>query len=177
MQIGLGLGWVSSGLTITIVTPGLPLTSVCLSVGEERASTLSFGQILSIRSCSIWRGVWYVGGGGGHREKSSPMQSRWALQLASVQACRAHASRPPLELGPLQSLCGGHMRMRTSPFSLRILRLNSLPSRHRKSSPGWIMPHLMAMARAVLILSPVTMRTVIPARWHLRMASGTCKRR
>lgn len=69
------------------------------------------------------------------------------------------------------------MRMRTSPFSLRILRLNSLPSRHRKSSPGWIMPHLMAMARAVLILSPVTMRTVIPARWHLRMASGTCKRR
>lgn len=65
---------------------------------------------------------------------------------------------------PLQSLCGGRMRMRTSPFSLRILRLNSLPSKHRKSSPGWIMPHLMAMARAVLILSPVTMRTVIPAR-------------
>lgn len=61
----------------------------------------------------------------------------------------------------------------TSPFSLRILRLNSLPSRHRKSSPGWMMPHLMAMARAVLILSPVTMRTVMPARWHLRMASGT----
>lgn len=86
----------------------------------------------------------------------------------------------PMPPGPLsrwapqQSLCGG--RMRTSPFSLRILRLNSLPSRHRKSSPGWIMPHLMAMARAVLILSPVTMRTVIPARWHLRMASGTCKR-
>lgn len=62
MQISLGLGWVSSGLRITIVTPGLPLTRVCLSVGEERASTLSFGQILSIRSCSIWRGVWYVGG-------------------------------------------------------------------------------------------------------------------
>jgi hypothetical protein len=37
-----------------------------------------------------------------------------------------------------------------------------------------MMPHLMAMARAVLILSPVTMRTVMPARWHLRMASGTC---
>lgn len=35
----------------------LPLTRVCLSVGEERASTLSFGQILSIRSCSIWRGM------------------------------------------------------------------------------------------------------------------------
>lgn len=62
----------------------------------------------------------------------------------------------------------------TSPFSFRILLLNSLPSRQRKSSPGWMMPHLMAMARAVLMLSPVTMRTVIPARWHFRMASGTC---
>lgn len=30
-----------------------PLTSVCLSVGEERARTLSLGQILSMRSCSI----------------------------------------------------------------------------------------------------------------------------
>lgn len=62
---------------------------------------------------------------------------------------------------------------RTSPFSLRILRLNSLPSMQRKSSPGWMMPHLMAMARAVLMLSPVTMRTVMPARWHFWMASGT----
>lgn len=55
-------------------------------------------------------------------------------------------------------------------------RLNSFPSRHRKSSPGWMMPHLAAMARAVLMLSPVTMRTVMPARWHLRIASGTWKR-
>jgi hypothetical protein len=45
-QMGLVLG-------LTLV---LPLTKVCLSVGEERASTRSFGQILSIRSCSIWRG-------------------------------------------------------------------------------------------------------------------------
>lgn len=63
----------------------------------------------------------------------------------------------------------------TSPFSFRIRRLNSFPSRHRKSSPGWMMPHLAAMARAVLMLSPVTMRTVMPARWHLRIASGTWK--
>lgn len=61
----------------------------------------------------------------------------------------------------------------TSPFSFRIRRLNSLPSIHRKSSPGWMIPHLMAMARAVLMLSPVTMRTVIPARWHFLIASGT----
>lgn len=87
--------------------------------------------------------------------------------LASVQSCRTRASRPPSHARPSGP--------RTSPFSLRILRLNSLPSRHRKSSPGWMMPHLMAMARAVLILSPVTMRTVMPARWHFRMASGTWK--
>lgn len=60
-----------------------------------------------------------------------------------------------------------------SPSSLRIRLLNSLPSRHRKSSPGWRMPHLLAIARAVLMLSPVTIRTVIPARWHFLMASGT----
>ena len=42
-----------------------------------------------------------------------------------------------------------------------------------KSSPGCMMPHLAAIALAVLMLSPVTIRTVMPARWHLRMASGT----
>lgn len=31
----------------------VPLTNVCLSVGEDRASTRSLGQILSMRSCSI----------------------------------------------------------------------------------------------------------------------------
>ncbi len=31
-----------------------PFTRVCLSVGEERARTLSLGQILSILSCSIY---------------------------------------------------------------------------------------------------------------------------
>lgn len=36
------------------------------------------------------------------------------------------------------------------------------------------MPHLVAMARAVLMLSPVTILTVMPARLHLAMASGTC---
>mmetsp|Transcript_21596 Transcript_21596/g.43794 ORF Transcript_21596/g.43794 Transcript_21596/m.43794 type:complete len:334 (+) Transcript_21596:320-1321(+) len=39
------------------------------------------------------------------------------------------------------------------------------------------MPHLVAMARAVSMLSPVTMRTVMPARWQSRMASGTSSRR
>lgn len=63
----------------------------------------------------------------------------------------------------------------TSPFSFLILLLNSFPSIQRKSSPGWMMPHLIAIALAVLMLSPVTIRTVIPARWHFRMASGTCR--
>lgn len=65
----------------------------------------------------------------------------------------------------------------TSPFSFLIRRLKSLPSRQIKSSPGWMMPHLAAMALAVLMLSPVTIRTVMPARWHLRMASGTWRQR
>lgn len=66
-----------------------------------------------------------------------------------------------------------HLKL-TSPFSLRMRRLNSLPSKHRESSPGVTMPHLVAMARAVLMLSPVTILTVMPARLHLAMASGTC---
>lgn len=65
----------------------------------------------------------------------------------------------------------------TSPFSFLIRRLKSLPSRQIKSSPGWMMPHLAAMALAVLMLSPVTIRTVMPARWHLRMASGTWRQK
>lgn len=32
-----------------------PFTSVCLSVGDDLASTRSFGQILSILSCSIYK--------------------------------------------------------------------------------------------------------------------------
>ena len=62
----------------------------------------------------------------------------------------------------------------TSPLGPRIRRLNSLPSSTRPSSPGWMMPHLEAIERAVLMLSPVTMRTKIPACLQLRMASGTC---
>lgn len=61
----------------------------------------------------------------------------------------------------------------TSPLLSRILRLNSFPSKIRKSSSGFKIPHFVAMERAVLILSPVTMRTVIPALWHFLMASGT----
>ncbi|KAF3856131.1 hypothetical protein F7725_016854 [Dissostichus mawsoni] len=54
----------------------------------------------------------------------------------------------------------------TSPFSLRILLLNSLPSMQMKSSPGWMIPHLMAMALAVFMLSPVTMRTYVTQTSH-----------
>ena len=35
------------------------------------------------------------------------------------------------------------------------------------------MPHFMAIERAVLMLSPVTMRTVMPALWHFKIAAGT----
>lgn len=72
----------------------------------------------------------------------------------------------------------GQMRMIvTSPLVSRIRWLNSLPSSMRKSSVGFRMPHLTAMDRAVFTLSPVTMRTVMPAFWHFLMASGTYNRR
>lgn len=157
-------------------TQVLPLTRVCLSVGEERASTRSFGQILSIRSCSIWKGMREGQVSGVEERNRGPGKGGdFPRPLGSERhtgwlPCTPVPPGPPFGPNPPRTLCAGP---RTSPFSLRILRLNSLPSRHRKSSPGWMMPHLMAMARAVLMLSPVTMRTVMPARWHLRMASGT----
>ena len=36
-----------------------------------------------------------------------------------------------------------------------------------------VKPIYLAIALAVIILSPVTIRTVIPARWHLLIAEGT----
>jgi hypothetical protein len=52
----------------------------------------------------------------------------------------------------------------TSPSGcLRMRLLNSWPSRTRKSLLGEMMPHLVAMDRAVFMLSPVTIRTVMPA--------------
>lgn len=82
---------------------------------------------------------------------------------------KIHKSATQNDLSDFSPVCA----CLTSPSSLRMRRLNSLPSMHRKSSPGCRMPHLVAMARAVFMLSPVTMRTVIPARWHFLMASGT----
>ena len=59
---------------------------------------------------------------------------------------------------------------------LRISRLNSGPSSTSPDLPlaGRRMPHLTATERAVLTLSPVTMRTVMPARWHCRIDAATC---
>ena len=56
-----------------------------------------------------------------------------------------------------------------------ICSLNSFPSKTRKLSPGLRMPHLVAMDLAVFTLSPVIILTVMPARWHFLIASGTCK--
>lgn len=40
--------------------------------------------------------------------------------------------------------------------------------------PGFTIPHFAAIERAVVMLSPVTILTIIPARWHVKIASGTC---
>ena len=43
----------------------------------------------------------------------------------------------------------------------------------RLLSFAFIMPMSLAMALAVMALSPVTIRTFIPAWWHLAIAPGT----
>lgn len=108
--------------------------------------------------------------------KSEPILEVWArsCQCVLVQSRNMRQNPNRIQTAHLQqSLRYTILLWPTSPFSLRILRLNSFPSTQRKSSPGCRMPHLVAMARAVLMLSPVTIRTVMPARWHFLIASGT----
>ena len=59
--------------------------------------------------------------------------------------------------------------------SLGVMARNVGPS--MASPPSVRIPHCLAMARAVLIISPVTMRTVTPARWAVATASFTSLRR
>ncbi|KAH9407456.1 hypothetical protein TYRP_012275 [Tyrophagus putrescentiae] len=44
---------------------------------------------------------------------------------------------------------------RTSPLESRMRLLNSLPSSTKKSSPGRMMPHLVAIERAVFTFNPL----------------------
>eukprot|EP01136_Pigoraptor_vietnamica_P010644 Opistho-1_new@48534 len=64
---------------------------------------------------------------------------------------------------------------RMLPSLSRTLARNSGPSM-TSSFPSLRMPHLRAIDRAVVTLSPVTMRTTIPACWHSWMARGTSGR-
>mmetsp|Transcript_21595 Transcript_21595/g.43787 ORF Transcript_21595/g.43787 Transcript_21595/m.43787 type:complete len:290 (+) Transcript_21595:690-1559(+) len=56
--------------------------------------------------------------------------------------------------------------------SRNVLPSHTLPG---SASPS-MMPHFFAIAAAVFMLSPVTMRTTMPARRHALMASGTSLR-
>ena len=62
-----------------------------------------------------------------------------------------------------------HLEQTTPPTNL----LKSGPSMAMKSFPSSMMPTSLAIALAVMMLSPVTIRTVMPAPWHFRMAPGT----
>lgn len=62
-----------------------------------------------------------------------------------------------------------HFLQTTPPTSL----LKSGPSIEIKSSPSLVSPIYFAIALAVIILSPVTILTVIPALLHFLIASGT----
>lgn len=56
------------------------------------------------------------------------------------------------------------------------MELKSLPSSAKKSSPGSKILQVVAIARAVFILSPVIILTVMPARLHFLIAAGTSGR-
>lgn len=98
--------------------------------------------------------------------------------LTSIITSQIKASFPKLNQTKSFSIVNTFTRTEflTFPDASLTLLLNSFPSRMRLLSPGLRIPHLLAMERAVLILSPVTIRTVMPARWHFRMASGTSGR-
>mmetsp|Transcript_122122 Transcript_122122/g.182409 ORF Transcript_122122/g.182409 Transcript_122122/m.182409 type:complete len:300 (+) Transcript_122122:860-1759(+) len=76
----------------------------------------------------------------------------------------------------------GHTRSNSSCLMLPSASVtrsrNVLPS---STAPGpsaaVTMPHFMAIALAVSMLSPVTILTVMPAFWHCAIASGTSSRR
>lgn len=61
-----------------IYRPTSPFTSVCLSVGEDRASTRSLGQILSSFSCSTCR-----------------YQRHLSVELRAVYSMRSYSSTQP----------------------------------------------------------------------------------
>ena len=62
-------------------------------------------------------------------------------------------------------------------FLKKYIYIFLLPSMTKKSWSGVMMPALRAMARAVIMLSPVTMRTMTPASWHVLTAAATSSRR
>lgn len=87
----------------------LPLTRVCLSVGDDRARTLSLGHTLSSRSCSIWEGEAHRGcrarvGGAGQRwgdKQPEPCTEAGAPPARDYLAFLI--ADPPVELLPLQA--------------------------------------------------------------------------
>mmetsp|Transcript_44658 Transcript_44658/g.112543 ORF Transcript_44658/g.112543 Transcript_44658/m.112543 type:complete len:267 (-) Transcript_44658:1927-2727(-) len=110
----------------------------------------------------------------------------WAARraAASLVPSPVTATTSPMDFSVTTSLClsvgderastrsSGKMRRSSSSGRLR----NSFPSITRPF-PSLIMPQSIAIRSAVFRLSPVTIRTVMPARSHLAMASGTSWRK
>mmetsp|Transcript_47982 Transcript_47982/g.108934 ORF Transcript_47982/g.108934 Transcript_47982/m.108934 type:complete len:249 (-) Transcript_47982:1724-2470(-) len=110
-------------------------------------------------------------------------RSRWvAHDLPGC--CSSHAAwpdgKPPFNRDTSKNLSSGLLRART--WSRGNTASSCAGDITRKSEPVMArppsrkMPHSLAMATAVSRLSPVTMRTVMPARWHVLTASGTSGR-
>mmetsp|Transcript_15428 Transcript_15428/g.38872 ORF Transcript_15428/g.38872 Transcript_15428/m.38872 type:complete len:220 (-) Transcript_15428:1772-2431(-) len=99
--------------------------------------------------------------------------------------CSSHSSsvsgrRPPLSRWTRVCLSSGLERARTCSFGRMassfagVNFLNSSPV--IAMPPSVKIPACLAIALAVSMLSPVTMRTKIPALWHTAMASTTSSR-
>uniref|UniRef100_A0A915I7G6 Uncharacterized protein n=1 Tax=Romanomermis culicivorax TaxID=13658 RepID=A0A915I7G6_ROMCU len=124
----------------------IPLTSVYLSVGEDRANTRKRGQILSTNSCL-----------------TSPVSPKKATNadFHNFRKDEAFTMRIAALKCPIQTIIGRKIEKFSALRAAITLSISfkSRPSRIKKSSLGFKIPQDKAIERAVLTLSPVTMRT------------------
>lgn len=105
-----------------------PFTRVCLSVGEDRASTRSLGQILSSFSCSTCQYQRYP-----DQSNSEPLFSEILLQLPRVLELHSpRGTRSPWPLGRWNSQYGFTDGDHAGPFCF------SLPSSYLGASPYFL---------------------------------------
>mmetsp|Transcript_24051 Transcript_24051/g.60426 ORF Transcript_24051/g.60426 Transcript_24051/m.60426 type:complete len:215 (-) Transcript_24051:1674-2318(-) len=105
--------------------------------------------------------------------RTGPASEAW-MPETSMNLSRGVERARTRSVGQILSKADWSMFPSASATAVR----NVLPSRTApRGSLGEMIPHLRAMARAVSMLSPVTILTTMPARWQSAMAPGTSSRR